>query len=196
MASSSKATTGNQVEASWLDLQRRVTPGTYPAADFPLFPAQVLFNHLIAKAVQFGAVTGFAVAPAWKLLRRKPLAVVVPRALVAGTMVGVVGTVALMVQLERKGDLGVARVDDRAYRIHKSATQNRVDQYAAVAGCAGASLGSVLGKAAARSVWVWGMGGIAAGTLVAAAQNAVEANPDLAYLSNSIATLKSALAMA
>jgi hypothetical protein len=196
MASTSgKGAPAAREEASWLDLGRRVPPGTYPAADFPLFPAQMLFNHLIAKAVQFGAVTGFAVAPVWKVLRKKPLAAVVPRALTAGTAVGFLGTVALMVQLERKGDLGTARVDDRAYRIHKSASQNRVDAYAAVAGCAGASLGSILGRHALRSVYVWGMGGIALGTLVAAGQNAAEAHPDLAYVREGVDRIKTALAL-
>lgn len=157
-------------EASWLDLGRRVPRGTYPVADFPQYPAQVLFNHLVAKAVQAGAIAGLAITPIWALTRSRPMLLVFPRVLTVTTGGAVAATIGLMVRLEMSGDLGPARVDDRAYRISKNAGQLRADWYAAIGGCVGASLGAVFGKRALRSVFPASMTGIAVGTLTAAAE--------------------------
>lgn len=157
-------------EASWLDLGRRVPRGTYPVPDFPLYPAQVLFNHLVAKAVQVGAITGLVVAPLWAATRGRPLLMVYPRILAVTTGGAFAATVGLMVRLELAGDLGPERVDDRAYRISKNAGQVRADLYAAIGGCVGATAGAVFGVRGLRSVFPAGMTGIAVGTLVAAAE--------------------------
>jgi len=157
-------------EASWLDLGRRVPRGTYPVADFPLFPAQVLFSHLVAKAVQAGAVAGLVITPIWAVTRGRPLLSVYPRILTVMTGAAFAGTAALMVRLELAGDLGPERVDDRAYRIAKNAGQVRSDLYAAIGGCAGAAMGAVFGVRGLRSVFPASMTGIAVGTLLAAAE--------------------------
>jgi hypothetical protein len=48
-----------------MDLNRHVPKGTYPAADFPEYPARVLLAHCVAKGMQW-SVLGWAV---WSLQR-------------------------------------------------------------------------------------------------------------------------------
>jgi hypothetical protein len=56
-----------------MDWDRYVPPGTYPAEDFPPYPARVLTQHVAVKGVQLGACLGLAATPLWSLLRKAPL---------------------------------------------------------------------------------------------------------------------------
>lgn len=125
-------------ELSPLDPRRRVLPGTYPAADFPEYPARVLHAHLIAKGLEF-SVVGLALAPVLSAVRGTPWRVT----LLAAPAFGLAATYALTAAIASQGKLTADGVDDRAYRISKSESQTRIDSLALGGAALGAAAGAV-----------------------------------------------------
>lgn len=127
------------VDLSPLDPSRRVPRGTYPAEDFPEFPARVLHAHLVAKGLEW-SVLGLAAAPALAAARGTPW-----RASVLGAAAaGLAATYGLTAALAAQGKLTAEGVDDRAYRILKNAGQARVDRLALGGAALGAAAGAVV----------------------------------------------------
>jgi hypothetical protein len=151
------------VSLSGLDPSRRVDRARYSAADMPEHPARVLLAHLSWKCVQGGAVLGSLATPLVVLARGAPWGAAWRTSLLYGTLGATAGTAALVAQRLLTGSLDDEGVDDRAYRLCKSASQLRVDAVSLVGACGGAALGSVVGRHAWRSVLPWALTGVAVG---------------------------------
>ena len=152
------------VSPDWsaLDPRRRVDASSY-GASMPAHPAAELGRHLLAKGVERGAVVGLAATPLVALARGSPLGSTWRAAMLTSVAGGLAATAALTLFKAARGELDAAGVDDRAYRIAHSASQNAVDRAALLGGAAGAAAGAILGTRALRSVAAASFSGAALG---------------------------------
>lgn len=149
-----------------MDLNRKVDHESYTATDMPLYPARVLTAHCLMKGLQAGSVLGlFAITPAHKFLKKEALTTswrrMMPGSVIAGTTI----SMGLLAFKGYQGQLDIAGVDDRAYRISKSEGQVKVDRYSMIGGFIGASLGAVLGRFSGGNIVAGSSTGIALGVV-------------------------------
>jgi hypothetical protein len=122
-----------------LDPRRRVDQGAY-TREMPPYPARTLLAHCAMKGVEWSAL-GLLL---WPLAARRSgsFAASFRPVFLALPCVGLGATaLALAAKARTMDDAGV---DDRAYRIARSAGQNAVDREALVGAAAGAAAGAVL----------------------------------------------------
>jgi hypothetical protein len=146
-----------------LDWNRPVDRSSYGAADMPPYPARPFLIHLAWKGLQFGSVAGLAATGVVTVARRVPLASAWRGCMPVGGVVGTVLTFGMVGGKAMSGGMDVAGVDDRGYRLSRSASQLAVDECSAVGGAVGAAAGAILGQFALRSVVASGLTGVAAG---------------------------------
>ncbi len=150
MASSDGAATPEGRHPHALDVWRRVNRDSYSAADMPEFPARVLLSHCLAKGLEW-SVLGLVAWPLW--MPRFGFSAAFRRAFIVAPAVGTAGTALLLgYKAAFAHDMDDPGVDDRAYRISRSASQTAVDDKAWRWGLAGASAGAVLGSHGVASV--------------------------------------------
>ena len=88
-----------------------------------------------------------------------------------GAVGGTLLSLGLLAAKEYKGELSVEGVDDRAFRIVHSQSQQRVDRGSEIGALAGAAAGAVLGRHGFRSVLASSFTGVAIGVGCAAYMN-------------------------
>jgi hypothetical protein len=141
-----------------LDPRRRADQASY-SAEMPAYPARTLLLHCAMKGVEF-SVLGLLL---WPLAARRsgsfaasfrPVFLGLPCA-------GLVATaLALAAKARNMDDAGV---DDRAFRIARSASQNAVDREALIGAAVGAAAGAVLVGGGLSGVLATASLGVAAG---------------------------------
>lgn len=146
-----------------LDWDRAVDATAYGAADMPRFPSRPFLIHLAWKGLQVGSVAGLAATGVVAAARRVPLASAWRGYMPVGGVVGTVITFGMLGGKAMSGAMDVAGVDDRGYRLSRSASQLAVDHCSAVGGAVGAAAGAIFGRFAVRSVVASGLTGVAAG---------------------------------
>lgn len=131
-------TEGDTLPRKAMDLDRRVRKGTYPVPDFPEYPARVLLAHCVMKGVQW-SVLGLGLWPVLAATRGTSFKRVFLSLPAAGTTATL-----LMLSYKTAYSMDADGVDDRAYRIAKSASQNAVDRSSITGAAVGATVGAVL----------------------------------------------------
>ncbi|CAM9761202.1 unnamed protein product [Phaeothamnion confervicola] len=113
---------------------------------FLSFKGAVLAGHVVLKGAQAGSVIGLATSPAAWLLRGRtePLwsgtcARFCRRGVGIGAVLGLVAVVGKATQIDKSG------IEDRGYRIARSATQIKCDKYSGVGAAGGGVVGLVAG---------------------------------------------------
>jgi hypothetical protein len=132
-----------------MDLWRSAA-GKYPAPDFPEFPSRVLLIHCIAKGAQW-SVLGLPLAPLLALTRGRSLGAVYRPLFIGLPVVGITATLGMLGYKAAAG-MDEDGVDDRAYRISKSAGQVAVDGSSGRAALVGAAAGAIFGRHGVSSV--------------------------------------------
>lgn len=158
---------------SGLDLNREVDRSAYTAQDMPRYPARVLASHVTMKALQFGSCLGCVAVPAWSVLRKQPVGSVARVLFPASLLTGFAVSYGFTFKLFEDGKLDEAGVDDRAYRITKSAGQVKCDKYSFLGGLAGASTGVILGRGHRGAILASACVGITAGVLLQVSQDLI-----------------------
>lgn len=110
----------------------------------PPYPARVLFKHVAIKGIQIGSVVGVVVLPFIAGVRGQSIARTLKTGLPFFAATGAYASLGLLFGKNYKGDLTLAGVDDRAYRIKNNATQNKVDYYSGIGAVTGITLGAVI----------------------------------------------------
>eukprot|EP01035_Chromulina_nebulosa_P021710 gene21710-28094_t len=135
-----------------MNLNRKVNHEDYSVDDMPEYPARTLFIHVLSKGVQVGSAFGLLITPIYSLTRKKPLVqtwrLIMPATSIAFTVI----SLGLLYGKDLQGQLTVAGVDDRAYRIKNNKKQNEVDRETLAGGTIGAIAGAVLTQRAWSAV--------------------------------------------
>jgi hypothetical protein len=150
------------IEKEEMDFYRKVDSASY-SETMPTYPARVLTAHCAMKGLQAGAIGGLAIMPVYKVMTKQPLSVAWGRCLPPPTIGGMALSLGFLGYKHFQGDLDIAGVDDRAYRIAKSEGQTRVDKYSMVGGLVGASVGALFGKLRVGNIISASATGIAVG---------------------------------
>lgn len=128
-----------------MDYNRQANIEDYSATDMPKYPARTLAIHVLVKGLQLGSVAGLFIAtPLYAMAGKRSIGTAWRRMLPISTMLGGLASSGMLYNKQLKGELDVAGVDDRAYRIAHNAGQLKVDRYSVV-GSLTAMTGAVLG---------------------------------------------------
>lgn len=149
-----------------MDLNREIDRSKYTTEDMPRYPARVLASHLTMKGVQVGSFLGGILAPAWVMVRKNKAGNANRAIFSLSWMSGLAFSYGYAYQLYLEGKLDDDGVDDRAYRITKSAGQVKCDKYSFLAGMAGATTGVILGRGHKGAILAFTSLGVAAGVLL------------------------------
>eukprot|EP01040_Poterioochromonas_malhamensis_P005868 gene5870-6310_t len=150
-----------------MDFFRKVDADAYTAQDMPEYPARTLTAHCVMKGIQLGSVAGtLLVAPALKIVRRntdltfnQALRTALPRSILGGLAL----SLGLLAGKAYQGALDIEGVDDRAYRIHHSEGQKKVDKYSTIGGMAGSGAGVLIGGGSMAAIVSFSGIGVTAG---------------------------------
>lgn len=154
-----------------MDLNRETDKSKYTDQDMPRYPARVLASHLTMKAAQVGSGLGCVIAPVWAIVRNTPLQAASRIVFPFSWLVGFGTSYGFAYHLYSQGKLDNDGVDDRAYRIMKSAGQVKCDKYSFLGGLIGATAGVILGRGKKGAILAFTSVGAAAGVLLQVSQD-------------------------
>jgi len=142
----------------------RSVKGQYPAADMPEYPARILLEHCLWKGLQWSVLAPI-IWPIYSIVRKQALTTTYRPVFITTPLIGVLATGGLL-GYKAAFEMDSEGVDDRGYRIHKSVSQNHVDQYSLYGSLIGASTGAIFGKHGFSSVLAASSVGIAMGVYI------------------------------
>ena len=136
-----------------MDLNRKLNKDDYPMGyDMPEYPARVVTTHVVMKGFQVGSILGLVVVmPILRYIKKMPRKQAWITSMCVTPFIGAVVTSCLLYKKHLSGELDIAGVDDRAYRIAQG-EQPKVDKVTQMGAIMGLAYGAFSGIGLAGSI--------------------------------------------